>query len=212
MVSSGLLGEGMTEGRAMSLSFHNVSGNALAEFIPALAQLRIRVFRDYPYLYDGDEAYEKRYLQKYMDSPRSIIVLAVDGARVVGASSAIPLIDETGDVQQPFLDAGMNPAEIFYCGESVMLPEYRGRGAGVRFFNEREEHAKMLGGFRYSCFCAVDRPEDHPRRPQTFIPLDGFWRKRGYRQQPQLQTTFCWQDLDEQRESDKPMIFWMKEL
>jgi len=30
------------------------SGAALQQYIPELARLRIEVFRDFPYLYDGD--------------------------------------------------------------------------------------------------------------------------------------------------------------
>jgi len=196
----------------MNLTYQNISGVQLAGYIHELAQLRIRVFREFPYLYDGDADYEAQYLQTYLNSPRSVMVLALADGQVAGASSAIPLADETGEVQRPFISAGMNPADIFYCGESVLLPEYRGQGAGVEFFKRREEHARALAGFQQICFCAVDRPADHPRRPADYVPLDAFWEKRGYRKQPQLHTTFRWQDLDEDAESEKPMTFWMKTL
>lgn len=198
------------------LSFVNVSGQALAQYISELARLRIRVFREFPYLYDGDPAYEERYLQTYLNAERSVVVLAIDESDtarpVVGASSALPLADETEEVQRPFIAAGMNPDDIFYCGESVLLPEYRGLGAGVEFFNRREAHGRALGGFKTVCFCAVQRPDDHPRRPADYVPLDAFWGKRGYRKAPQLHTTFSWQDLDEDSESEKPMTFWLKDL
>lgn len=196
----------------MSLTCTAVSGSGLAQYIDELARLRIRVFREFPYLYDGDEAYEKRYLQTYLNSPRSIMVLAREGNTVVGASSALPLADETEEVQAPFITAGYSAGDVFYCGESVLLNEYRGQGIGVEFFNQREAHARALGGFRYICFCAVDRPADHPRRPADYQPLDEFWKKRGYAKQPQLKTEFVWQDVDENTESAKPMTFWMKTL
>jgi len=41
-------------------------------------------------LVDGDYDYEKKYLQLYIDTPESVIVLAFDGDKVVGASTAIP--------------------------------------------------------------------------------------------------------------------------
>lgn len=197
--------------RLQMLTIERLSGDALEQYLPELAQLRITVFRDFPYLYDGDMAYEQRYLQTYIQAPDSVIVLARDGDRVVGASTAIPLGRETDEVQAPFLAAGYPVDEIFYCGESVLLPEYRGQGAGVAFFDQREDHARELG-YRYSCFCAVQRPEDHPRRPADYVPLDRFWTKRGYTIQPQLQTEFSWKELGEAEESPKPMTFWMKTL
>src|SRR5690606_17923419 len=108
----------------------------------ALAELRIAVFRDFPYLYDGSLEYEERYLRTYANSPDSVIVLVRDGQRVVGASSGIPLADETEELKRPFLEQGLDVDRIFYCGESVLLAEYRGRGLGVRFFQEREAHAR----------------------------------------------------------------------
>ncbi len=188
------------------------TGAALDEHLDALARLRIRVFRDYPYLYDGDEEYERRYLDTYRRAPGALVVLAMDGADVVGASTAIPLAHETDEVRAPFEAADIDPATVFYLGESVLLPAYRGRGIGVRFFEHREAHAMELGGFELACFCAVQRPEDHPARPAGHLPLDGFWRRRGYRRRAELETSFGWKDVGEDAESAKPMVFWSKPL
>jgi GNAT superfamily N-acetyltransferase len=163
-------------------------------------------------LYDGDLAYEERYLQTYVQAPASVIVLAFDGDKVVGASTGIPLKYETDDVKQPFINAGYDIDTVFYCGESVLISAYRGQGAGVAFFEHREAHAREIGGFDYSCFCGVQRPDNHPARPADFVPLDDFWRKRGYEKHPQLNTTFSWKELEEITESPKPMTFWMKNL
>ncbi|MTI64059.1 GNAT family N-acetyltransferase [Methylophaga sp.] len=194
------------------LKLERLSGDKLNQYIPALARLRIQVFRDWPYLYDGDLAYEEKYLKTYIEAPDSVIVLAFDGDKVVGASTGIPLKHETDEVKAPFIDAGYDVDRIFYCGESVLLPEYRGQGAGVAFFEHREEHAQQVGGFDYSCFCGVQRPDNHPRRPADYVPLDNFWRKRGYEKYNDLNTTFSWKELDEDTESPKPMTFWMKKI
>lgn len=194
------------------LRLERLSGAKLNHYIPELAQLRIQVFRDWPYLYDGDLAYEEKYLQTYIEAPDSVIVLAFDGDKVVGASTGIPLKHETDEVKAPFIAAGYDVDKIFYCGESVLLSDYRGQGAGVAFFDHREAHAEAIGNFEYSCFCGVQRPSDHPRRPSDYVPLDDFWRKRGYEKYPALNTTFSWKELDEQDESPKPMTFWMKKI
>ena len=74
-----------------------------------------------------------------------------------------------------------------------------------------EVRARALG-FRTVAFCAVERPIDHPRRPHDYVPLDEFWMKRGYTRRPELRTSFSWQDLDETRETSKPMVFWTRDL
>jgi GNAT superfamily N-acetyltransferase len=138
-----------------------------------------------------------------------LIVVVFDGDRVVGASTAIPMEHETDEIKATFLAHGYDPTRLFYFGESVLLKPYRGRGIGMRFFEEREGRARELGRFDYTCFCAVERPADHPPH---YVPLDAFWKRRGYAKHPELCTTLSWRDLDEATESPKPMVFWMKEL
>jgi GNAT superfamily N-acetyltransferase len=195
---------------AKDIRIERCSGPALEQFIPELARLRIEVFRDFPYLYDGDVDYEKKYLQTYIDCPDSVIVIAFDSDRVVGASTAIPMKYETDELKKPFIEQGYDLDQVFYCSESVLDKNYRGLGIGVRFFEEREAHAKELGGFKHICFCCVERPADHPRRPADYVPLDQFWTKRGYVKHPELHTTYVWKDLDDENETPKPMTFWLK--
>lgn len=187
-------------------------GPALEERLQDLARLRIEVFRAFPYLYDGSMDYEQRYLATYAGTPGSVIVGAFAGDRLVGASTGLPLRHEPDHVTNPFRERGFDVDRIFYYGESVLLPEWRGHGIGVRFFEDREAHAKALGGYAHAVFCAVDRPDDHPRRPAGHVPLDGFWGRRGFRPLPEVTCHFSWRDLDEEAESPKLMRFWIKDL
>lgn len=195
-----------------SVTVERFVGEEITPWLDDLARLRTTVFRAFPYLYEGSLDYERTYLQTYVDATESVLVLVRDGDRVVGSSTGIPLADEAADFRRPFERHGYDVSRVFYFAESVLLPEYRGRGLGVRFFEEREAHARSLGRFDLAAFCAVERPEDHPRRPPDYVPLDGFWRRRGFRQHPELRTLFSWQDLDEPAESLKPMVFWLKRL
>ncbi len=188
-----------------------LSGEDLIPYINDLARLRIEVFRAFPYLYDGSLAYEKKYLQTYIDNPASVMVLALDGEQVVGASTAIPMKFETTELKQPFIDHAYDLEQVFYCSESVLNTQYRGLGIGVRFFEEREAHAKELGGFKHIAFCCVERPSNHPLRPVDYVSLEAFWQKRGYRKHPELHTTYCWKDVDSVDETPKPMTFWLKQ-
>jgi GNAT superfamily N-acetyltransferase len=157
-----------------------LAGAAMTPVIDDLARLRIQVFRDFPYLYDGDLAYEAWYLGRFAAAPDAVIAAAFADERLVGAATALPLIHEHGDFQAPFRAHGIDPAGVFYLAESVLLPAWRGRGIGHAFFDAREAAGRRLG-FAAASFCAVVRPADHPLRPRGYRPLDPFWRKRGYR-------------------------------
>lgn len=184
-------------------------GRAILEHLDALALLRITVFREFPYLYDGTMDYERRYLATYAAHADALLVLARAGDTVIGASTGLPLAAEPAGLQQPFVEAGLPVERFFYCGESALLAPWRGRGLGARFFEAREARAAVLG-LDHVCFCAVQRPLTHPRRPPAYRPLDAFWQRRGYVRRPDLRTTMQWQDLDERTESPKPMVFWLR--
>ena len=194
------------------LSMTSVSGEDIRQYIDDIARLRIEVFREFPYLYDGDLAYEKQYLESYVRSPRAVVVVAKADDQVVGVSTALPLADETGAFKQPFLDRGWDVARIFYCAESVIRKAFRGGGSGGRFFAAREAHAKAVGDYDVCCFAAVDRPADHPLRPRDYRPLDGFWKRQGYAKHTELQMRLAWKDIDEAQQSEKSLTFWLKSL
>jgi len=176
-----------------------------------LARLRIEVFRDFPYLYEGNFDYERRYLATFMASPGAVVIGALDDGKLVGAATASPLADHFEEFAGPFAARGLDPADFFYFGESVLRTAYRGQGVGVRFFEEREKAAREAG-FARCVFSSVVRKPDHPARPAGYVALDAFWTKRGYARIEGLATGFSWLDVGETHETVKPMEFWQKAL
>ncbi|WP_136254267.1 GNAT family N-acetyltransferase [Onishia niordana] len=186
-------------------------GQSIAPYLEDLARLRIRVFRDFPYLYDGDFTYEAEYLSRYAECPQSLFVLAFDGEALVGAATAMPLSAEMDEFRAPFIESDYPLDSIFYYGESVLLADYRGMGIGKAFMEAREDHA-LRQGFTTVAFCAVEREANHPLRPADYRPLHEFWQGRGYQRIPSLATTFAWKDIDAAEETHKTLVFWVKEL
>ncbi|WP_300037251.1 GNAT family N-acetyltransferase [uncultured Roseobacter sp.] len=195
----------------MPLAFRQLSGPALAAALEDVAALRIAVFRDWPYLYDGDPAYERQYLAPYLKSDAATVIGAFDADRLVGAATALPLSAHSDDFSAAFAGTGYDLSRLWYCAESVLLPAYRGQGAGHRFFDLREARARDLG-FAHSCFCAVVRPDTHPARPAGYRSLDGFWQARGYSPLAGVTARFAWKDIGEASETEKPLQFWIRAL
>lgn len=195
-----------------TLSFIQKKGAEITTVFEDLANLRITVFRDFPYLYEGSVDYEMEYLKIYAQAEKALLFAVYDGSKMVGATTCIPLADEAPEVRLPFEKAGLTIDSIFYFGESILLKEYRGLGLGHRFFDEREAHARSFGNFKTTCFCAVDRGENHPLQPENYRPNDAFWLKRGYQKELSLQSTFEWPDINEIVSTPKTMIYWKRAL
>ncbi len=186
-------------------------GEEILPWLPHVARLRINVFAEYPYLYDGSVEYEQEYLTTYAACPRSLVVLAFDeSGEPVGASTAIPLADAGAPFDAPFVAAGISPAQVLYLGESVLAKSWRGRGIGHAFFDAREAHARSLG-LPITAFCAVDRPADHPARPADYRPNDTFWRKRGYERRAEMTIELAWKEHGQSIETSQPLTFWVRQ-
>ena len=196
----------------MSVSVVRYTGDALTAALPALARLRITVFRGWPYLYDGSLEYEQAYLARFAGAEGAVVVAACEGDEMIGAATASPMAGHAEEFAAPLKAQGLDIGRIFYFGESVLLKTYRGRGLGHAFFDAREAHARAAGPFSHTAFCGVVRPDHHPLRPADYVPLDSFWRKRGYAKMEGLVAAFAWKDIGETAQTTKPMQFWIKRL
>jgi len=194
------------------LNYISLTGSSARKFADDLAQLRLKVFYDFPYLYEGNADYEKKYLETYFKASHSFIFLVQDNEKIIGATTGIHALEEEESFRKPFESYGLNPEEIFYFGESVLLPEYRGLGIGKRFFEEREAYAVTLPFIKYLSFCAVVRPDNHPMKPDDYRPLDSFWNSMGFSIVPELVTQYEWKDRDDELQTKKNMQYWLKKI
>ncbi len=194
----------------MEIDFKLINCDSLNDYIEELGRLRIQVFREFPYIYDGDLEYEKKYLQRYIRSEKSLVILAMHENKIIGASTCLPLSEEDNEFQKPFLQQGYDLDTIFYFGESIILKEYRGNKLGHKFFQFREDHAKKtLDNLKLTTFCAVQRPSDHPLKPEGYRDLSAFWTRQGY-EKTNMKMQYPWKDLDKHKEDIKDLVFWVK--
>jgi GNAT superfamily N-acetyltransferase len=190
---------------------HVLHGDQITAHVGDVAALRLAVFRDWPYLYDGQLDYERQYVATYRDTPGSLLVGAFDLGRLVGASTSTPLEELSAEFAAPFSALGIARNQVLWGPESVLLPAYRGQGIGHRFFDFREGHARSLGR-SHVAFASILRPDSHPARPPNARTNDAFWAGRGYAPMPGVRVEFAWRDVGDTEETVKPLQVWLKAL
>ncbi len=163
-----------------SLEVRCVVGAAVVPELDGIAQLRATVLKAWPELHDGDAAEERSRLQCFDESWRSVAVLVLDAGQLVGASLGLPLEDTHGAMRKAFASVHRDASTTFLMAGCVLLPGYRGRGLGHRFFDERETHTRSIGTFEATAFATVERDPGDPRRPPFGRSNEPLWRRRGY--------------------------------
>lgn len=186
------------------------TGSGIKPYVHSIAKLRMEIFREYPYFEEPHLERELQYLNMVCSCKEAISVLIFDGTTLVGVSLGLPLSIEEPAVLLPFKDKHLDTDSYFFFGDSALLKQYRGRGIGHHFFDAREAHVQQFKKYKHICFCVPFPHEEN--EPQDYIPLDDFWRKRGYIHHPDMRCTLAWVELGKTEVSTKQMSFWIKDL
>jgi GNAT superfamily N-acetyltransferase len=194
-----------------ALRIDSVRGTLAAGMVQELAVLRLSIFREFPYLYQGCLEDELGYLGHYAEVADSIVVSVTDSGRVVGAATGIPLSHESRALVDPFAVTPYVVEEIYYVGELLFYPEYRNRGLGMRLLTQIEQQVRALGNYRYLVCATIVRPDDHPSRPEGYLPIERFLNRAGFILLPGITTSFAWRETDGSTREHE-MKFWIKNL
>jgi hypothetical protein len=188
------------------------TGEKIKIYLHSLAKLMAEVFKEYPYLKEASSVQQTEYIKRVASYKEAIAVLIFDNTTLVGASLGLPLIGECKEIQQPFLDRNMNVNEIFFFSASLLLKPYRRRGIGHHFFDVREAHVLHHKKFSHISFCLPQIQEEDPSRPEDYLSLEDFWRKRSYVHHPEMQCILPWTPINPEAPPEKQMTFWLKTI
>lgn len=131
------------------IEVRSLTRDEIPRWLDELATLRLAIFRTWPYLYEGDLDYERGYLHPYQQSDDALVIAALHDDRLIGFSTAIPLEEQSAEFTAPFAGRPEPLDSVLYGGELMLLPFYRGRGLGDRFFDLREKKGRKPGACAY---------------------------------------------------------------
>lgn len=200
----------------MGLSIEILIGKDSNDYIEKISQLRIEAFKEYPYLYQGELAYEKQYVRGYTTDSKAMIAIAKLDGTIAGISSGIPLISESeivSDAKKIFSAQKINISDYYYYGEIIILPEFRSQGNASKLYSAQDELIKSWG-FKYACILTVVREEDHPLKPKDYKSPDKMWEHFGFFRN-NLTTKHHWPTIQSDMsvvDIDNILEFWTKKL
>jgi GNAT superfamily N-acetyltransferase len=188
-------------------AFHGEEARSYAEQI---VRLRMKIFAEFPYLYQSTVEDELKYLNSYFISKNCAILLVVKGEEIVAYSTAVPA-DDRAIIKEAFAKNGQKSDDHYYIGELVVTEPYRGMGLLRKFIEYQEAFAKRCG-YKKLAFINVKRPENHPLRPQNFRPHEPIWEHFGYHLVEGFELESTWQQSDTRKEEENIIVFRSKTL
>ncbi len=201
----------MESSRPENIRMAALAGHEAKKYFEEIARIRITLFREYPYLYEGSQEYEREYLETYFRSANAVVLLVFDNDKVVGFSNSIPLAEESAELKAPFERQGLNLNDYLYIGEVMLYPEYRGQGFMRKFLEFHEDKARKEG-YKYTVLMTVERPDDHSLRPSDYKSLDSMWRHFGYERLSAMRIHLAWTQVDTKREMENRLAIWQKQI
>lgn len=195
----------------MKITEQLLSGTAIADALDDLATLRLAIFPEYPYLYQGRREDELMYLATYAEAPDACAILAYDGLTVIGAVTGMPLVHEDAQMLDAFTGTTFPLDEVYYIGELLFRPAYRNCGLGQKLLGRMENHIRSLGSYSKITCATVERPDDHQLLQPDYIPISRFLARTGFAKLSGVSTHFMWRETDGDIQNH-PMQFWGKNL
>lgn len=163
------------------LSIEVIKGKNIAQYAKYIASLRLMMFKEFPYLYDGTLEQEEKYLSFYSDSPDGTLILAKQDDCIVGLLTGMPvnkICELIPDFKKILTENKRNTQPAYYYGEALVLPAYRGQGILTKMFQEEDNAIKKMG-YNIAYGITAIREKDDSRRPVNYRDTDTLWTHLG---------------------------------
>lgn len=171
-----------------------LTNQEVTPLLPFVASLRINVFREYPYLYDGNFKEEMDDLEHCAQLPHNAIAIAYHKNTPIGFLYGIPLVEFQSHFENPVIDLfkekNLQPETCYYFADVIILPEHRGNHLTKKLFDVLEAYAQE-NGYSSASFI-TENHEVHPLKPVDYKSLAPLWTYLQYKKTG-LQSEGSWQ-------------------
>lgn len=190
-----------------NIKIETFRGAEIAPHIKEVIKLCDSIYREYPYLYNGDDAEYTAYIESYSQSNDAITCLAFDGKNAVGLAIGIPMSKTRDLYKQTLMEHGIDLDKMFYLGEFGVKSEYRNNGIEEKMYLEIENFAKQAGSFNM-----IGLWEIQGAKTPSEISKDEFWKKMGFMRRPDLHFDILWTNIGDSKESTHLAVYSIKKI
>lgn len=193
------------------LTLRVLQGRDAQPYCEKIASLRITMFKEYPYLYEGILEEETEYLEMYFRSFESLLFLVFDQEALVAFASALPLDQSIQELNTPLLEQKIHPRDCLYIGELMITSPYRGRGI-LRYFLDSYEKFAIRKGYSHLIFMTIKRTLSHKMCPENYRNPDPIWQHFGYERLPHKPLILTWKQIDTRQQEKNELDLWGKNI
>jgi hypothetical protein len=195
----------------LKTTYEVLSGHEVIPYLDRLGELRIAVFSEYPYLYDGSIEAEKNYLKMYAQSKSSLVVLSKIDKKIIGFIAGLPFTESLdNDYKDSFLTEVPIEKTVFYLGEILIQIPYRRNKIGNQLF-QLFEHQLKLKGYKKILGCTVIREANSDKQEEGFS-IEQLIISKGAAKCADLIQRIGWKEVGKDESTEHFMQYWEKEL
>jgi GNAT superfamily N-acetyltransferase len=195
-----------------SIRIETFRGKEITPHIDEIVNLWSKIYRDYPYLYDGEDAIYKAHLSGYAKLNDSIICVVFDNKKAVGLAIGIPLTQTREIYQEVFLEKGYELQSIFYLSEFGLQPDYRGKGVEEKMYQKIEDFVLQNGKFKMICFWEINNSLISPQKRSGYVPKEKFWNQLDFTRHKELSFHVHWTNINAKEKTPHLATYWIKIL
>lgn len=198
-----------------NISYKVLKGVEVQTILPFIAEQRIKLFAEYPYLYKGTLEEENSYLSWFSNLKNTVVIVVYLESKPIGFITGTSFVDFEEHFNGStvlFKNIQFDPQEFFYCAEVIVLPNYQGNKLSSKLFFLLESHA-IQSGFKKLCF-VTETHEEHPLKPIDYISNESIWRHLGYAK-TNIHIHFNWETIQSDGDThnqEHKLTYWIKDL
>ncbi len=187
--------------QAQAVEIKSLSGSEIAPYAKEISTFYNIIYREEPYFYYAPESAWDSYIQTYVDTPQSLVCLALDEEKIIGVAIGTPLENATEKYKMGFAARLEDLNSLFYLGEFALKPEYRHHGVGKTMYDAFERSVIERKQFSAICIWQLENTSSST-----------FWHRRGFELQPEIRFDELWRHAPGTEKIAHPMVCWKKEI